>query len=154
MRLFVATLIAILPSLALGVSFDRDIPFEQLIEGSSSVIHGVVAEVETTAGPSGLRTRYQIQTERYLVGDAPPATEITLPGGKLDGTVEYVPGMPTWSVGSQVVLCIDEAGAVPLRGMFTVRHGFIGSPGGLLAAPSTLEQLERSVSQIRGSEAP
>ena len=103
-----------------------------LAEQSDAVVQGVVVEAVTEVTPAGLQTRYVVQVDQALAGDAPATVDVLLPGGRYQGLTQRAAGIPLWSVGSEVVVFVPDSGWAPLYGVLTIEEG---RPIDLLSRP-------------------
>lgn len=131
-----------------AMTFEREVEFAEVATKSSSVLLGEVLSVTVVEEGGRLHSRYRVQTTRALRGGAASELDVTLPGGKADGVVEWVPGVPSWEVGTEVVICVDADGHVPLRGVFTVRDSVLDSIGGIRSPPRSVGEVQQRLRRL------
>jgi hypothetical protein len=86
----------------------------QLVAVSERVVHGRVLDVRVERAPGGRRTIYTVARIAVLedfTGGADPVIEVRELGGAIDGEQMWVPGVPVFVPGQDIVLCLERAGA-------------------------------------------
>mgnify|MGYP001550026334 CR=1 FL=1 len=109
---------------------------EDAVEPAALVFEGRVLEARPVAGANGdVFTDYDLRVDRTFLGEPAGAHTIRLPGGMLpSGRGTLVPGMPSLSIGQDVVLLLTEAsehgGARMTVGLTQGRYRIVRDPGG------------------------
>lgn len=115
-------------------------PLEVLVAEADRVVHGHVVAAEPEWAADGRRhivTRVRVVVWETLHGAWLPSlttVELLLPGGRRDGFVTWVPGVPTLLEGDEVVLLLEEVAPghhLPLGyslGVFFVEGGELPWP--------------------------
>lgn len=107
--------------MALALSFARDAGAAtvlyrtdaQLVAVSERVVHGRVLDVRTERVPGGRRTIYTVARIAVLedfTGGGDAVIEVRELGGAIDGEQMWVPGVPVFVPGEDIVLCLERAG--------------------------------------------
>jgi hypothetical protein len=104
------------------------------VDASALVVEGTVLSVQPLRGLGGhVVTDYEIAVDRTFLGEDLPIRTIRMPGGSHpSGIVTMVPGVPTLSVGEDVLLLLTETGTNELRlpvGLSQGKYRLESSPG-------------------------
>jgi hypothetical protein len=102
--------------------------FEQLVDASAAVVYGRVASVhgQWTADRRGIDSIASIDAIEYLKGNLSERVSVRLPGGRVGGMVNLIPGAPVLAEGELIVLFLTTRGpALPMptgltQGVFRV----------------------------------
>jgi len=123
----------------------KPLSFAELVEGSGAVVHGRVSDVrgQWTADRHGIDSLVSIEVIDYLKGALGERVTVRVPGGRVGGMVNLIPGAPTFAEGDQVVLFLKVAGpAIPIltgttQGVYRVTTD--PRSGGLLVTPPLVD---------------
>lgn len=104
----VALVAALLFSVS-GAAFATLVPrmsFEQIVEGSVSIVHGTVVRTWSAwdSSRSTIWTHYEVRIVESLKGDRVETIVVSEPGGEVDGIQMQVVGAPRYVIGEEVVL--------------------------------------------------
>ncbi|MBX2800230.1 MAG: hypothetical protein KTR31_21300 [Myxococcales bacterium] len=141
-------LLSLLTTTSLAATFAEVPDMASLASSSAGVVRGTVVATVTTPCPLGLCSTHTIVVEETLTGSAPDELTVVLPGGRHEGLVQRVSGVPDWTVDTAVVLFVARDGTVPLTGMLTLRDERPEDPLSR-AIPSTLFDLTSLVRDAR-----
>ena len=111
-------MIALLLGMAHGASFRAPLDLPALLETARTVAYGVVTEAR--CAPDGESTRYTVAVYGTLAGELSDEVTVRLPGGTCHGTTLFVPGVPAWNTGDEVVVFVPRDEVIVLRGAFVV----------------------------------
>jgi hypothetical protein len=93
---------------------------------ASSIVHGVVASVDTElAGDDLVATRVRVDVIESVKGDAGGTTTVRYLGGTKDGHHLEVTGAPRLQRGDEVVLFLTHTGSGELPGILGLEHGTV-----------------------------
>jgi len=101
---------------ALGVPLSaltvKPLSFVELVQESSVVVHGRVAEVrgQWTSDRRGIESLVVVEVASYLKGDLGDQLTVRVPGGRAGGFVNIIPGAPRFAEGDRVVLFLKTSG--------------------------------------------
>jgi hypothetical protein len=86
--------------------------FDELVEASAAVVYGRVADVQGqwTADRRGIDSIVAIDAIDYLKGDLSERISVRLPGGRVGGMVNLIPGAPVLAEGDLIVLFLRTRG--------------------------------------------
>jgi hypothetical protein len=123
----------------------KPLSFTELVDGSAAVVHGRVSAVhgQWTADRHGIDSLVSIEAIDYLKGGLGERVTVRVPGGRVGGMVNLIPGAPTFAEGDLVVLFLKVDGpAIPVvtgttQGVYRV----ITDPrsGGRMVVPPLLD---------------
>jgi len=124
---------ALVLSLALpaGATTVLKLPVEEMTRRADLVMRAEVSDVGVRVQAGGVRAVATVVTFRVLAvmkGQATsPVFRLELPGGRNEGISFYIPGMPSFHVGEEVVLFLERTskGFIPsglTQGKYTVRR--------------------------------
>lgn len=88
---------------------------DELTDRSRQIFHGVCIESHAAIEAGDIVTRLRFAVAEDLRGADADTVDIVLPGGVMDGQRYSISGMPTFTVGQEVVLFLsepDDAGRV------------------------------------------
>lgn len=121
------------------------VTFEQLVDESTAVVFGRVADVrgQWTADRQFIDSIITVDALDYIKGDLGAHVVMRLPGGEAGGVINLVPGAPTLREGEMVVLFLKARGPALLttvglgQGIFRVTHDH--RTGAMLVTPPSLK---------------
>ena len=123
----------------------KPLSFSELVDGSAAVVHGRVSAVhgQWTADRHGIDSLVTIEAIDYLKGGLGERVTVRVPGGRVGGMVNLIPGAPTFAEGDQVVLFLKVDGpAIPVvtgttQGVYRVTTDT--RSGGLMVVPPLVD---------------
>ena len=82
-----------------------ELSLQQLVEGSTHCVRGVVVSQDTAWTEAGgmLETTYTLQVSETLLGQESPSINVTIPGGDKDGVRIRNAAAPVYELGEEVV---------------------------------------------------
>ncbi len=134
---------------ALGVPISaltvKPLSFVELVQESSVVVHGRVAEVrgQWTSDRHGIESLVVVEVASYLKGDLGDQITVRVPGGRAGGFVNIIPGAPRFAEGDRVMLFLKTSGpSVPVitgtsQGAYRLRTDT--ATGATLVVPPVIE---------------
>jgi hypothetical protein len=115
---------------------------ETLARGSAAIVMGRVLAIESGRGASGeVNTYVRIAPDEIVTGWLPSGDVVLREaGGSLGGRHEWVIGSPTYVVGEQVVVLVEQSrdGALRTSGMAMGKYGIATGPDGVALATRRL----------------
>jgi hypothetical protein len=119
--------------------------FAELVDGSAAVVHGRVSAVhgQWTADRHGIDSLVTIAVIDYLKGGLGEQITVRMPGGRVGGMVNIIPGAPRLAEGDHVVLFLKVDGpSIPVvtgttQGVYRV--GTDPRSGGPVVVPPLVE---------------
>jgi hypothetical protein len=123
----------------------RPLSFPALVQESSVVVHGRVADVRAqwTADRRGIESLVVVDAADYLKGDLGEHITVRVPGGRVGSMVNIIPGAPRFTAGDRVVLFLTTDGpSIPVitgtsQGVFRVSTD--ARSGAAIVVPPVIE---------------
>jgi hypothetical protein len=123
----------------------KPLSFTELVDGSAAVVHGRVSAVQGqwTADRHRIDSLVSIDVIDYLKGGLGERVTIRVPGGRVGGMVNLIPGTATFAEGDQVVLFLKVDGpSIPVvtgttQGVYRVATD--PRSGGLVVVPPLID---------------
>jgi hypothetical protein len=86
--------------------------FDELVGASAAVVYGRVASVhgQWTADRRGIDSIVAVDAIDYLKGDLSERVSVRIPGGRVGGMVNLIPGAPVLAEGDLIVLFLTTRG--------------------------------------------
>ena len=123
----------------------KPLSFVELVDGSAAVVHGRVSAVhgQWTADRHGIDSLVSVDAIDYLKGGLGERVTVRVPGGRVGGMVNIIPGAPTFAEGDRVVLFLKVDGpSIPVvtgttQGVYRVTTD--PRSGGLVVVPPLID---------------
>ena len=120
-RLYLLALAVALCAMPLSASQFLDIPFDQMVRGTTSVVRGTIGPVSASwdADHEVIFSYARVDVSDYLAGDGPAVLILREVGGTVDGYTQQAIGFPELREGEEVVLLLtvwEDSGEYRIQG--------------------------------------
>lgn len=108
-------------AMPLSASQFLDIPFDQMVRGTTSVVRGTIGPVSASwdADHEVIFSHARVDVSDYLAGDGPSVLMLREVGGTVDGYTQQAIGFPALREGEDVVLLLtvwEDTGEYRIQG--------------------------------------
>lgn len=136
-KLFILPALAIAVSAAIPAATLQQLSMDQMTELATSVVRarvtGSSAAISKASGTATIYTHYKLEVSEIWKGA--PVTEVTMPGGTVNGQQQSFPGVPELRVGAEYVLFLWKSPTTGIihtigltQGVFEVTKQADGAP--------------------------